>query len=106
MATLIHPDLTDTEKMLGSILQVVLLSEDRVKFFVPANTGTKYMSRLRVMITRKREKLRRQGKKPKQFTLCNTIHKETHAGIRKDCVVVWRKVSESDWLAEQLEDLL
>ena len=106
MAILIEPRLDHTETLLGQILGVIVPTENRVKFFVPAGDGQKIMSRLRIMLTRRRKSLEAKGRRPKLFKVYHTVHPETHNGKRFDCVVVWRVTTDSNWLSEQLQELL
>lgn len=105
MAVRITPDLSKTEAMLTDILTIIM-SGERAAFLVPAGAGELILARIRTMISRKRRRLKSMGKKVKHFTLQSSIHPETHDGKRMDCIIVWRQVTVTHAMSEQLEDLL
>jgi hypothetical protein len=105
MAVRITPPLDKTEAMLTDILTVIM-SGDRAAFIVPSGAGELILARIRTMISRKRRRLKSMGKKVKYFTLQASIHPETHDGKRMDCIIVWRQVTVTHSMSEQLEDLL
>jgi hypothetical protein len=105
VATRITPPLNDTKQLVGQILTHVLQGQ-RVAFIVPAGQAKNYLARIRTMISRKRKALEKRGTQPKRFTLHDSIHTETHGGTRYECIVMWRSVSDSHMMTEQLEDLL
>lgn len=96
----------DTEQLLGRILHVILTEGNRALFLCDAGSGDRVNARLRVMLSRKRAKLSRHGKRTKQFALCHSIHSETHGGKRYDAIVMWRRTGIKDIMKESLEDLL
>lgn len=107
MAIRISEPSQDTEELLGQILLPMQGDpEIRVAFLCEAGSGAAILQRIRVMISRKRAKLERRGKKPKKFRLRSTIHTETHEGIRMDCVVVWKHVTDNHIVSEELEGIL
>lgn len=101
-----EPALDNTEKLLEQILVPLIQHNERALFLCPAGDGVKILQRMRVMISRKRNKAIRNGKKPRRFLLRSTIHAETHDGKRYDACVCWQQVSESHELTEMLEDIL
>jgi len=106
MLVRINPKLESTEDLLAQVLQVILPDASRVSFLCAAGDGERVLARLRVMVSRRREMLRRKGRKPKIFTLKSSVHPETHAGIRYDSVIIWREIKDSDWMSEELEDMM
>lgn len=96
----------NTEELLGNILKVILVDDGRSLFLCDAGSGERVVSRLRVMLSRKRAKLSRKGTRTKQFAVCHTVHKETHEGKRFDAVVMWRRTGIKDFMRESLEDIL
>lgn len=105
MAIRISPPLDDTKELLTQVMTHVL-DNQRVAFCVPAGRSRNVLARIRVMISRKRALLEARGIPPKRFTLHSSVHPETHNGVRKECIVMWRTVSDSHVLTEKLEDLL
>lgn len=105
MATRISPDLENTEAILKAFLPLVL-SGERVSFLVDPGQSFHVMARIRTMISRKRKALRSKNNKPRLFTLIHTVHKETHEGMRKECIVLWIEFRDSHMLGEMLDDLL
>lgn len=101
-----NPTLDDTTKLLEQVLLVIIRDDSRALFLCPAGCGPVIMQRLRVMLSRQRKKVQARGKRTKHFRLRNTIHTETHNGIRHDACVVWREVSDVAWLKEELESML
>jgi hypothetical protein len=101
-----EPELDNTEKLLAQILLPILGSEARVRFLCDAGTGKDVTARLRVMLSRKRQKLEQRGKKQRKFRLHSSVHSETHDGKRFDCVVMWQTINEIHIMSQELEDLL
>lgn len=99
-------NLSDTEKLLEEILPIVLKQSERAIFCVPAGHGNRFIARIRVMISRKREVLRRARKPVLHFRLNTTVHPETHEGKRYDAIVIWMQRDDSHMISETLEDLL
>lgn len=101
-----QPELDNTEKLLGQVLPIILLDESRALFLCKAGTGEAIVQRLRVMISRKRKELQAKSKRVRRFRLRDSIHQETHNGIRCDAVVLWRDVSDTHHMMQDLEGLL
>jgi hypothetical protein len=83
-----------------------VLRDQYVLFLVPAGEGRNYTNRLRMQLSRQRQKLREQGKRFKQFTLHSTLHPETHDGIRFDAIVMWKQQSLSQLAEQDIENIL
>lgn len=101
-----EPALDSTEKLLEQILIPILKQDARVRFLCPAGEAVNIAQRLRVMLSRTRKKLERAGRSPRRFRLHSTIHKETHEGIRYDCLIMWQSISDVHLMTQDLEDLL
>jgi hypothetical protein len=101
-----EPNLDNTEKLLEQILLPLIKHDSRVRFLCPANEGKAIAQRLRVMLSRKRKTLEARGKKPRRFRLHSEIYRETHHGIRYDCVVLWQSVNDVHMMTQDLEDLI
>ena len=99
-----NPTLDDTATLLSEILLVVLKDGERALFLTPAGEGAAILQRLRVMISRKRNAMKAQGRKVKEFRLRSTIHPETHNGKRHDACVCWVEVSITTQMRQILED--
>jgi hypothetical protein len=100
------PQLGHTEKLLEQILIPILQRDARVRFLCPPGEGEAIAQRIRVMLSRKRKGLERQNKKPRRFRLHSSIHKETHDGVRKDCLIMWQSTSDLHLMTQDLEDVL
>lgn len=99
------PPLDNTSEMLKQLFAIINL-DDRAMFLTPPGDGSKVIQRVRVMISRKRNDLKKRQAKLKYFKIHHSIHKYTDAsGKRHDCVVVWRSRNLRHIMAETLEDL-
>lgn len=87
------PALTDTTRLLYQVLEVVL-ADGRVLFLCGAGEAPALLNRLRMALSRQRQKMRSKGKRIQQFQLCSTVHPETHEGKRYDAIVLWRVTSK------------
>lgn len=104
---LTDPPLGDTERLLGEVLKVILPTKDaRVLFLCPAGQGTAIVQRLRVAISRNRQKLLAKKVRPRRFRLRATFHPETHGGTRYEACVLWLQVSDQNQMLQDLEGLL
>ena len=101
-----NPALTQTKMLLEQVLLPVVRDEARVRFLCEPGSGEAVAQRLRVMLSRRRKELTRKGQKLRYFRLHSTIHPETHMGRRFDCVVMWKSVSETHIMTQELEDIL
>lgn len=105
MAKRIAVDIANTKQVCTTIMNHVLAGE-RIAFLVGPSQGLHVVARIRVMLSRTRKEAARQGKRLKKFTLRMTVHPETHAGIRYDCIVCWTEVNLTHSLLETAEGLL
>ncbi len=101
-----EPNLWNTEVLLGQVLVPIFGDAGRVAFLCDPGTGKSIVQRMRMMMSRKRKNLRVNGRKVKQFRLHCSVHPETHEGKRHDCVVLWKSISETHLMSEDLEDVL
>jgi hypothetical protein len=100
-----EPALEDTNKLLLQVLQQVL-QDERVCFTCPAGESDAIVQRLRMQLSRHRQRMRARGKVIQEFTLHSSTHPETHSGIRYDCVVMWRVKSKVQQAELEMEKLL
>lgn len=105
MLVRIEPNLSDTEKLVETILMEVLVG-NRCAFLVPAGGAFHVTARIRTMISRNRKKMLAKGRQPLRFTLMSTVHPETHEGVRFDCIIMWKHVTIVHEMASELEDML
>lgn len=106
MTTRIHdPALTDTNRLLYQILEIAM-KDERVLFLCPPGESTALVQRLRMQLSRQRNRMRERGKRIQDFQLHSTVHPETHDGIRHDAIVMWRVVSKHQQAELEMEELL
>lgn len=104
---LVNPPIDDTEQLLGLVLGTLLAdASGRVLFICPPSQGAAIVQRLRVAISRNRQRLLAKKIRPRRFRLRATIHPETHDGIRCDACVLWLEVSEQNLMLQDLEGLM
>ncbi len=101
-----EPALDKTERLLEQILPALIIQEKRVRFLCDAGTGEAVAQRIRVMLSRKRKTLEQRGKKPRRFRLHSSVHPETHAGKRFDCLILWHVINDVHLMTQELEDML
>lgn len=99
------PALTDTTRLLAQILTVVM-EDGRVLFLCPAGESEAILNRVRMALSRQRQKMRNKGKRIQQFQLHSTVHPETHEGLRYDAIVLWRVTSKHQEAEMEMERLL
>lgn len=98
----------------GGISTVELLAKvltharqgERCKFLVDPGIGSAVVQRLRVALSRSRNRNQARGRKIEEFTLCHTIHPYTSEGKRRDCIVMWTEKNPHHKRREILDDLL
>lgn len=99
-------DKPNTADFLARVLQVGLTGE-RAKFLVDPGQGMVVVQRLRVALSRSRERNRRRGKKNSEFTLSASTFPYTElSGKRHECVVMWVRRSTTHEHRELLDDLM
>lgn len=95
----------DTNRLLG---EVILAAKDdaRVQFLVEPQAANDVVNRLRVALSRSRNRHRRQGRKVSQFSLLHSIYPYTKDGIRHACIVMWIERKQHHVHRELLDDLI
>ena len=86
---------------------VIALTSDgsRVRFLTPPGIGADVVQRIRVMISRGRNQMRRARKPMKYFKIHHTILKWTSKdGTRHDCVIIWQSRNLRHIVTELAED--
>lgn len=102
---LVDPPIDHTGKLLVEILRVTLKGE-RVLFVCPAGESKALISRVRMKLSRERDKARDKGRRIQEFQLHATVHPETHDGIRYDAVVMWQVQSRYQKALLEVENML
>lgn len=100
-----EPVLTDTNRLLYQVLQLVL-KDERAYFLCPAGESEALIQRLRMALSRQRNKMRARGKPIQEFQLYSSVHPETHDGIRYDAILMWRVASKAQQAELEMEKLL
>ena len=100
-----EPQIDDTNRLLYQVLEVALKGE-RVLFLCEAGTAVAVVQRLRMQLSRQRNKMRQKGKRIQEFQLHSEIYPETHGGIRYDAVVMWRVLAKWQQAELEIEELL
>lgn len=95
----------DLTKHLMSRIMPSIKQGERVMFLTDAGEGLKVVQRIRVMMSRARKKLKRQGKTMIHFSLYHSVHPHTEDGKRHDAVILWASRRESHEVSELLEDI-
>lgn len=96
----------DTNHLLGVVLSHCKDGE-RVQFLVEPRAAEKVVQRLRVALSRSRNRNRANGKKVAEFKLCHSIHAHTSKeGKRHSCIVMWIEKSDYHRQRELLDDIL
>jgi hypothetical protein len=98
------PPVDNTEKLLEQILIHALKDDEQVLFLAPSGGGPAILQRIRMMISRRRKRIKAEGRKAKEFRFRSTIHPETHSGVRYDACVVWIETSPQTIMLQILED--
>lgn len=95
-----------TTRLLAEVLRECV-EDKRVQFLVDAGSGSLVVQRLRVALSRSRNRHRNAGRKVVEFTLCHSIYPHTDSeGKRHDCIVMWIKRDQIHERRELLDDLM
>lgn len=106
MAIRIYPeDGWDTNRLLGEVLQLALEGH-RVRFLVDAGNSGNVVQRLRVALSRSRNRHRRLGRPVLEFTLKHESFPWTEDGKRHDCIIMWTIREQHHEHRELLDDLM
>jgi hypothetical protein len=106
MTLMIQPDKDwDTNRLLAEVLSHCA-NDQRVQFLVEPRADTHVVQRLRVALSRSRNRNRRANKKVNHFTLRHSIHPYTSEGKRFSCIVMWVEKDSHHRQRELLDDLM
>jgi hypothetical protein len=96
----------DTNRLLGEVLSQCKDGE-RIQFLVEPRAANNVVQRLRVALSRSRNRNRAAGRKVAEFKLCHSIHPHTDGeGKRHSCIVMWIEKSDFHRQRELLDDLM
>lgn len=110
MTLMIQPDKDwDTNRLLAEVLS--RCAEDdptvRVQFLVEPRADSHVVQRLRVALSRSRNRNLRRAKKVNHFTLRHSIHPYTDEdGKRHSCIVMWIEKDTHHRQRELLDDIM
>lgn len=96
--------LDKTKALMAQVMPHVKLGH-RVMFLTHDGDGLAMVARIRVMMSRARKKMKRQGKKMVHFSLHHSVNPWTENGKRHDCVILWSSRSDSHKINELLEEV-
>jgi hypothetical protein len=107
MTLMIQPDPSwNTNHLLAEVLSRCKDGE-RVQFLVEPRAATHVVQRLRVALSRSRNRNREHGRKVNEFTLRHSIHPHTDRdGKRHSCIVMWIEKQQHHLNRELLDDLM
>lgn len=107
MTLMIHPEPTWNTNHLLAVVLSHCKSGERVQFLVEPRAAEHVVQRLRVALSRSRNRNRQQGKKIEEFTLRHSIHSHTDtAGKRHSCIVMWVEKQQHHVVRELLDDIM
>jgi len=95
----------DTNRLLAEVL-IPCKAGERVQFLVDARAPGLIAQRLRVALTRSRNRHRRAGRPVDEFTLRHDIYPYTKDGKRFACIVMWIEKDIHHLRRELLDDLM
>ena len=96
-----------TREVLAEIIKHAVLAGEEVRFFCPPGEGKALMQRVRMELSRSRQRNERKGKKNLKFTLHQVIYRWTNLdGARRDRVLVTSTRSAMHEKLELLDDLI
>lgn len=93
-----------TQELMAHILSYALQGA-RVQFLCDPAAGPAVVQRLRVALSRSRERNKSRGKKINEFSLKAECYPYTKDGIRHDCVVMWVEKLDIHIHREILDDI-
>lgn len=107
MTLMIQPEPSwSTNILLANILTHCKQGE-RVQFLVEPRAAISVVQRLRVALSRSRNRRRANGKKIAAFTLRHSIHPYTDIdGKRHSCIVIWIEKQQRHHVLELLDDIM
>lgn len=103
-----NPTELSTREMLATLLRHAVIEGEEVRFFTPRGEAKALMQRVRMELSRSRQRNERRGKKLLRFTLHQSIYPWTdHVnGERRDRVLVHSTRSPTHEKLELLDDLI
>lgn len=103
----IEVDVTNTEILLGTILQNFRAGNLRVSFLTPPSQGPATLARIRSALSRVRKRNTAKGRLNEKFLIQSCVYPYTNLeGKRHDCVIVWKKKTDRHLMSERFEDVL
>lgn len=100
-------DYKTTNELLAQVLTHCKQTNEAVQFLTDAGAGDAVVQRLRVALTRSRNRHRSLGRKVAVFTLRHSIYPYTDkSGKRHSCVVMWIEKERHHEIREMVDDLL
>ncbi len=107
MTLTIQPEPTwNTNQLLAEVLSHCK-SGERVQFLVEPRAAEYVVQRLRVALSRSRNRNKANGRKVDEFTLRHTIYPHTDsAGKRHSCIVMWIEKQQHHIVRELLDDIM
>lgn len=107
MTLMIQPEPSwKTNQLLAEILSRCR-DDQRVQFLVEPRAASHVVQRLRVALSRSRNRNKRNGHKVVEFTLRHSIHPHTSKdGKRHSCIVMWIVREAHHLHRELLDDLM
>jgi len=107
MTLMIQPEPSwSTNILLANVLTHCKQGE-RVQFLVEPRAANNVVQRLRVALSRSRNRHRAQGRKVEEFTLKHSIHPHTDGeGKRHSCIVMWVEKQQHHLVRELLDDIM
>ncbi len=95
-----------TNQLLAQIL-IHCKTGDHVQFLVEPRAAEHVVQRLRVALSRSRNRHRKQGRKIEEFTLRHSIYPYSDkSGTRHSCIVMWREKHQHHVIRELLDDIM
>jgi hypothetical protein len=96
----------NTNQLLATVLSHCK-SGDRVQFLVEPRAAENVVQRLRVALSRSRNRNKAMGRKVDEFTLRHTIYPHTDSeGKRHSCIVMWVEKQQHHIVRELLDDIM
>ena len=107
MTLMIQPESSWNTNHLLAVVLSHCKSGERVQFLVEPRAAESVVQRLRVALSRSRNRNRQNAKKVEQFTLRHTTYPYTDSnGKRHTCIVMWTEKQQHHVVREMLDDLM
>lgn len=95
-----------TRELLGAIYRATVVDSNPAKFLCQRGTGKTIMARVRMELTRARQRMERRGRRYTRFTLSQDIIPWTESGKTYDCVILNAIRTGTHENLELLDDLI